>query len=148
MRFSLDEGLGFLGTRSSTRTISAGTQIRSYARVLRAYASACTICNLKHPQLLDAAHIIADTEPRGVPNVTNGLATCKIHHAAYDRYLLGITPDYEARIASDLLEEVDGPMLRHGLQDMHGRLIRLPINRNAGPARNSLAEKFARFLGR
>lgn len=158
VRFPLDHGLGFLGdpleySEDQRRYADSVVRTRLHqpifrARVLRAYASACTICDLKHPQLLDAAHIVADTDPRGVPNVTNGLAMCKIHHAAYDRDLLGITPDHEVRIASDLLEEVDGPMLRHGLQDMHGRLIRVPTNRNARPARDLLAEKFAQFLGR
>jgi predicted restriction endonuclease len=38
-----------------------------------------------HAALLDAAHIILDTEPQGEPTVRNGLALCKIHHAAYDR---------------------------------------------------------------
>ncbi|MDL9978530.1 HNH endonuclease [Microbacterium sp. ASV49] len=114
--------------------------------MLRAYASACTICDLKHAELLDAAHIVSDKEERGVPHVTNGLAMCKIHHAAYDRSLLGISPDYEVRIDRDLLDEIDGPMLRHGLQDMHGRHIRLPANRNARPDRELLSERFAQFV--
>lgn len=118
------------------------------ARVLVAYASACTICDLKHAELLDAAHILGDRHESGVPHVTNGLAMCKIHHAAYDRSLLGITADYEVRIDRELLDEVDGPMLRHGLQDMHGRSIRLPSNRNARPNRDRLAEKFAEFASR
>lgn len=115
------------------------------ARVLRAYASACAICNLKHAELLDAAHIIADGEDQGVAEVSNGLALCKIHHASYDRNLLGITPDYEVRIDPRLLDEVDGPMLRHGLQDMHGRRLTLPERRAEYPSKENLAERFARF---
>lgn len=115
------------------------------ARVLRAYASACAICNLKHAELLDAAHIIADGEDRGVAEVSNGLALCKIHHASYDRNLLGITPDYEVRIDRRLLDEVDGPMLRHGLQGMHGRRLTLPERRAEHPSKENLAERFARF---
>lgn len=77
--------------------------------------------------------------------VTNGLALCKIHHAAYDRNLLGITPDYEVRIDTELLKEVDGPMLRYGLQDMHGQKLTLPARSSERPARDSLARRFAEF---
>jgi putative restriction endonuclease len=115
------------------------------ARVLRAYSTACAICDLKHPELLDAAHIIADSDLEGVADVTNGLALCKIHHASYDRNLVGITPDYEVRIDRELLDEVDGPMLRHGLQDMHGRPLRLPKRKAEWPSRDRLATKFAGF---
>lgn len=115
------------------------------ARVLRAYDTSCAICNLKHAELLDAAHIIADSQTGGVAEVTNGLALCKIHHASYDQNLLGITPDYEVRIDRDLLEEVDGPMLRHGLQDMHGRPLTLPRRISDRPSRERLAEKYALF---
>lgn len=115
------------------------------ARVLRAYETSCAICNLKHAELLDAAHIIADAQAAGVAEVTNGLSLCKIHHASYDQNLLGITPDYEVRIDRDLLEEVDGPMLRHGLQDMHGRPLTLPRRAADHPSKKRLAEKFALF---
>lgn len=115
------------------------------ARVLRAYESSCAICNLKHAELLDAAHIVADAQLDGVAEVTNGLALCKIHHASYDQNLLGITPDYEVRIDKDLLEEVDGPMLRHGLQEMHGRSLTLPPRHTDRPSKDRLAHKFAAF---
>lgn len=115
------------------------------AKVLRAYASSCAICNLKHPELLDAAHIIADSEVGGVAEVTNGLALCKIHHASYDQNLLGITPEYQVRIDRGLLDEVDGPMLRHGLQDMHGRSLTLPRSKAEWPSRDRLALKFESF---
>lgn len=115
------------------------------ARVLRAYKATCAVCSLKHAELLDAAHIIGDGELGGLAHVTNGLALCKIHHASYDRNLLGISPDYEVRIDRDLLDEVDGPMLRHGLQDMHGRELVLPRRRADWPSRARLAERFAAF---
>jgi putative restriction endonuclease len=64
-------------------------------QILHAYSSACAVCHLKHSQLLDAAHIISDSKPRGEPVVPNGIAHCKIHHAAYDRNFMGIRPDRE-----------------------------------------------------
>jgi putative restriction endonuclease len=115
------------------------------ARVMHAYLSTCAICNLKHADLLDAAHIISDGDVNGIAHVTNGLALCKIHHAAYDRNLLGITPDYSVRINGALLDEVDGPMLRHGLQDMHGRPLTIPKRRAEQPSREALALRFAEF---
>lgn len=158
VRFPLEQGLTLFGdpllySEQQKRYADSIVRVRLHqplfrARVLNAYASACTVCDLKHAELLDAAHILGDRHESGVPHVTNGLAMCKIHHAAYDRSLLGITADYEVRIDRELLDEVDGPMLRHGLQDMHGRYIRLPSNRNARPNRDRLAEKFAEFASR
>ena len=115
------------------------------ARVLRAYSSTCAVCSLKHAELLDAAHIIADGETGGLAHVSNGLALCKIHHASYDRNLLGISPDFEVRIDRDLLDEVDGPMLRHGLQDMHGRRLVLPRSKAEWPSRDGLDQRFRSF---
>ncbi|BBX86811.1 HNH endonuclease [Mycolicibacterium aubagnense] len=100
---------------------------------------------LKHGKLLDAAHIIGDNKPHGAPVVQNGLSLCKIHHAAYDANLLGIDPDYVVRINRDLMEEVDGPMLRHGLQDMHGRPLTVPVRRRDRPDKERLAERFSEF---
>jgi putative restriction endonuclease len=51
-------------------------------RVLRAYRTACAVCSLRHEELLDAAHILPDGHPRGLPIVPNGLTLCKLHHAA------------------------------------------------------------------
>ena len=84
--------------------------------VVRAYGTRCAICRLAHGELLEAAHIYPDSDECGRPVVPNGLSLCSIHHTAYDRALLGITPDLEVRLDADLLAEIDGPMLRHGLR--------------------------------
>lgn len=85
---------------------------------MHVYANTCTVCHLNHPELLDAAHIVPDTEADGLAVVPNGLTLCKMHHAAYDRNLMGISPDYVVHINGDLLQEVDGPMLKHGLAEV------------------------------
>jgi putative restriction endonuclease len=41
-------------------------------RVLRAYQERCAICRLRHRELLEAAHILPDGDPRGEPIVSNG----------------------------------------------------------------------------
>ncbi len=114
-------------------------------RVLRAYQETCTVCRLRHSELLDAAHIIPDTDPRGLPEVSNGLALCKIHHAAFDRHILGIRPDHVIEIRADVLEEVDGPMLRHGLQERHGQRILLPRRHTDRPNPDHLEERYEQF---
>ena len=114
-------------------------------RVLRAYKTQCAICLLKHGELLDAAHIMPDSHELGVPEVSNGIALCKIHHAAYDQYFLGISPDYEVHINRELLAERDGPMLRYGIQEMNGRKIAMPSRVNEMPNVAALAFRFELF---
>jgi putative restriction endonuclease len=114
--------------------------------VLHAYSSRCAVCRLRHAELLDAAHITGDAEDGGDPVVPNGMALCKIHHAAFDRHFLGITPNHEVRINQRLLDEVDGPMLKHGLQEMHGTTITAPRSPFARPDPLGLEERYANFL--
>ncbi|WP_460364209.1 HNH endonuclease [Actinocorallia lasiicapitis] len=114
-------------------------------RVIQAYETTCAMCRLRHASLLDAAHILPDAHPEGVPSVSNGLALCKIHHAAYDQNILGISPDYRVEVRTDILAEVDGPMLRHGLQEMQGTLLTLPRHRIDRPSRTALEERYTTF---
>lgn len=114
--------------------------------VVSAYDERCAICSLHHPELLDAAHIIADSDDRGEPVVQNGLSLCKIHHAAYDRGILGVSPDYLVRIRSDILRERDGPMLRHGLQELEGSKLLLPTRVADRPDKDRLAQRFQEFM--
>ncbi|MBN1885818.1 MAG: HNH endonuclease [Candidatus Krumholzibacteriota bacterium] len=114
-------------------------------RVLTAYRQQCALCRLRHAELLDAAHIIPDGEPGGEPVVVNGIALCKLHHAAYDKFFLGIDPDYFIRVRRDILEEEDGPMLLHGLKGMDGNRIILPRAVDRRPSRERLEMRFGRF---
>jgi putative restriction endonuclease len=117
------------------------------SRVMLAYDESCAVCALHHRELLDAAHIIPDSDPLGLPVAPNGLALCKIHHAAYDQNILGIRPDYVVEIHHRLLDEIDGPMLRHGLQQHHGQsLMTTPKRRSDRPDAERLAIRYERFL--
>ncbi|MFD6894120.1 HNH endonuclease [Rhodococcus sp. NPDC060086] len=117
------------------------------ATVMRAYETRCTVCALGHGELLDAAHIVPDSNEAGIASVNNGLALCKIHHAAYDVNILGITPELIVEIRKDLLDEIDGPMLQHGLKERHGqKLMVLPPTRSERPDRDLLAISYERFL--
>ncbi|HET8528583.1 MAG TPA: HNH endonuclease [Gaiellaceae bacterium] len=114
-------------------------------RVLRAYASTCTICRLKEGRLLDAAHIAGDLEAHGEPIVPNGLSLCSIHHRAFDQNLVGVSPDYRVHVATQLLEEEDGPMLEL-LKGFHGQPIVVPATHAWRPDRDRLAERYERFV--
>ena len=74
---------------------------------------------MRHQELLDAAHITPDSDAEGEPVVSNGVALCKLHHAAFDRFFFAIRPDYVDRGAAVRpCCESDGPMLVVGLQQI------------------------------
>jgi len=75
----------------------------------------------------------------------HGLALCKIHHAAYDRNILGVRPDLRVEVRADILREIDGPMLRQGLQEMNGRTLTIPSARSSRPDPASLDERYELF---
>lgn len=121
-------------------------QQRFRINVLRAYRERCAICALKEPALVQAAHIIEDRSPEGIAAVINGIALCAIHHLAYDRNLLGIDPEGVVHIAGRLLNEVNGPMLKTGLQGFHGHSIVLPRRAADRPDPVRLQTRFERFV--
>lgn len=114
-------------------------------RVLTAYSSRCAICRLRHRELLDAAHILPDTHPRGEPVVPNGLSLCKIHHSAFDANIVGIRPDYVVEVRTDVLTERDGPMLRHGIQEIHRAALHVPRRVPLRPSLEHLEERYEEF---
>ena len=114
--------------------------------ILRAYRNQCALCRLRHNELLDAAHIVPDAEPGGEPVVRNGIALCRLHHAAFDRYFLAVRPDHIIEVRGDVLEEVDGPTLQHAIQGLHGQAIVLPRKLEEQPAPELLRLRYDRFL--
>ncbi len=133
------------------RYATAVTRVRLHQRafrerVLDAYRRQCAFCRLKHEELLDAAHIVPDSAPEGHPIVSNGLALCSLHHAAFDRYFIGLKPDYTIEVRHDLLVERDGPTLAHAIQGIHGRRIELPRHPENRPAIEGLTRRYERFL--
>lgn len=116
------------------------------AQVLTAYEERCAICRLRYVALLDAAHILPDGHPRGIPVVSNGLALCKLHHAAFDANLLGIRPDYIVEVHPAVQEAIDGPMLMHGLQEVHGSTLTVPKGHRVRPDPDRLEERYRLFI--
>lgn len=115
-------------------------------RVLQAYRHQCAFCRLKHAELLDAAHIIPDSEPEGEPVVSNGMALCRLHHSVFDRFFIGVRPDHVIQVRADLLAESDGPTLKHAIQALHGTKISLPRSPEQQPSIQLLTTRYEQFL--
>lgn len=115
------------------------------SRVLQAYRDMCAMCRLRHRELLDAAHILPDTDPLGEPVINNGVALCKLHHAAFDANIVGIRPDLVIEVRRDVLRETDGPMLRHGLQGLDGQAIIAPHSASLRPNVEFLEQRYELF---
>jgi len=120
-------------------------QVAFRERVMRAYKERCALCRLRHHELLDAAHITPDSELEGEPVVSNGLALCKLHHAAFDRFFFTVRPDYAIEVRPSILAESDGPMLIVGLQQIHGTRIHLPRRAKDLPDPQRLANRYELF---
>lgn len=150
---ALDESLRFLSDADSIDQRAYAVRLTRQrlhqpefrARVLLAYGTRCAMCQLHHAELLDAAHILADGHPRGNPVVPNGLSLCKIHHAAYDQNFIGVRPDLIIEVQTELLHESDGPMLKHGIQELAGAHLTIPRARSARPDRERLEERYEVF---
>lgn len=119
------------------------------SQVLLAYESKCAICRIRHTELLDAAHIIEDGKPHGQAIVPNGISLCKIHHAAFDANIVGIRPDLTLHVRDDVMDEVDGWMLKGGIQGVHNRRLDVvPAKKSLRPDPDRLDERYSVFLNR
>jgi putative restriction endonuclease len=113
--------------------------------VITAFNGRCALSGLPEPLLLDAAHIVSDTDEKfGQPVVPNGIPLSKIHHAAFDAHLIGIDPDYRLHVSERLLKQKDGPML-DALKGLKGGIIHLPSRAKDNPNRDRLALRFEHF---
>lgn len=117
-------------------------QAQFRAAVIAAYDGRCALSRLPEARLLDAAHIVVDTDERlGQPVVPNGLPLSKIHHAAFDAHLIGIDPDYRIHVSDQLMAQQDGPVLE-GLKSLNGQEMRRPRRDRDYPDRDRLAQRF------
>ena len=115
------------------------------SRVIHAYEMRCAVCRLPFRELLDAAHIKADSKG-GLATVSNGMALCKIHHGAFDSNIIGISPDYVVHVKESVLQTFDGPTLQHSIKEMNGESLRqIPRTKIDRPDRDLLAERFNEF---
>ena len=111
----------------------------------KAYQGRCAISGLSESDLLDAAHIIPDHQG-GQPEVSNGLLLSKIHHAAFDAHLIGITPDYRVQVSKRLREQdARRSDLLALLKKIDDKLIRRPRRKEDYPSRDCLAQRYEEF---
>ncbi|HNP36970.1 MAG TPA: HNH endonuclease [Woeseiaceae bacterium] len=146
LRYERDDTDDRVRRQYVTRQVRQRMHQRSFRdRVLRAYREQCSICRLRHADLLDAAHITPDSDEAGEPIVSNGLSLCKIHHAAFDRDYFGIRPDYRIVVRPEIMEEEDGPMLKAGLQQIDSSQLMLPRSLRERPDPDRLQARYKRF---
>lgn len=100
--------------------------------VLGAYDRRCSVCALKESPLLDGAHLVPDREELGAPRVQNGLSLCALHHRAFGRDLLGVTPELTVHVFCERLEAPDEEPTRI-VTRFHGRELRVPDHEEARP---------------
>ena len=77
--------------------------------VLSAYNNACCITGIARPELIEACHIIDWKEDeKNRLNPCNGLAMNTLFHRAYDKMLIGITPDLRIEISERMYDGLKG----------------------------------------
>ena len=132
--------------RYAFRTVKQRLHQASFREaVISAYRGRCSLSGLPEKRLLDAAHIIPDAnEQMGQPVVPNGLPLSKIHHAAFDAYLISIDPDYRVHVSNRLPDQHDGKML-DALKLLDGGKIHLPREPADFPDRDRLAQWYELF---
>ena len=82
----------------------------------------------------------------GRAGLQRGRASPRVAALAFDRNLLGIDPKGVVHIAGRLLREIDGPMLRTGLQGFHGGRIAVPRRPEERPDPHRLELRYERFV--
>lgn len=60
--------------------------------IIETYGSQCAACEIRHKELLDAAHILPVKDDSSIDNASNGLPLCATHHRAFDSGLLILDP--------------------------------------------------------
>ena len=103
--------------------------------VLQAYSHRCAVCPVSL-NLVDAAHIIPVKRPHSTDEVTNGLAFCRLHYAAYDSGLLGVKSDYSVLLNPQAIERLQALGFTHGLDEFRSLLrpsLRHPAQQEVRP---------------
>jgi len=111
-------------------------------RVLGAYSNRCAFCGVQL-ELIDAAHIIPVVAQTSTDETTNGVALCKLHHAAFDRNLVSFDERYRIEISDSEVSRLKEANLIGGLKEFK-RCIRtaiiMPNDRRDYPSPKYIAE--------
>lgn len=109
--------------------------------VLHAYRQRCAVCELQIRPLLEAAHIVPDSDG-GSASVNNGLGLCVLHHRAFDCGILGVTTDFTVSIDDERLHANDR-FAEQALRFFDGRLIALPRREEDRPSPEALSRRMS-----
>jgi len=103
--------------------------------VLSGYRDECAVCGMPIRALLTASHIVgwAD-DPANRMNPRNGLCLCTLHHAAFDRGVLLVEPNYRIVIDALAKQFSDNEAVEVYLLRYEGRQIRLPDRWHPDPS--------------
>ncbi|HEY8506447.1 MAG TPA: HNH endonuclease, partial [Gemmataceae bacterium] len=115
--------------------VQAVRDARFRPAVLQAYSHQCALCPISL-NLVDAAHIIPVKRPHSTDDPTNGLALCRLHHAAYDSGLVGVRSDYSILLNPRVLDRLRELDFVRGLDEFRSLLrdrIRHPVEPEVRP---------------
>ena len=102
-------------------TMRAHREARFRPEVLRAYGHQCACCSVSL-NLVDAAHIIPVRQAGSTDEVVNGLALCRLHHAAFDNGLIGVRSDYRIVENPRVIERLTDLNFLRGIDEFRGLL--------------------------
>lgn len=95
--------------------------------VMSAYNFHCCISGVNIAELLEACHIVDwSQDERNRVNPKNGLCMNSFFHKAYDKHLLGITPDMRIVVSEKLLQGSTEISFFNYLKTIDGKKILLP----------------------
>lgn len=95
--------------------------------VLSSYNNRCCISGIGNIELLEACHIVGWSEnTANRTNPQNGLCMNSFFHKAYDKHLLGITPDMRIVVSEELLQGSTEISFFNYLKTINGKKILLP----------------------
>ena len=138
---------GEVGERKRSYSLATGKRRNHQAwfsgRTKAAYRYRCAFSGLPLGGLLVGAHIKAD-EHGGPASVTNGICMSTLHHAAFDRYLIGVEPDLRIHVAESVIRAHDAALLA-SLQALAGGRLRAPVQPDARPHAEFLEWRFSKF---
>lgn len=111
-------------------------------RVLGAYGHRCAVCGVQL-ELIEAAHIIPVAATTSTDETRNGIALCKLHHAAYDRNLISFDERYKIEVNAAEVARLTAVNRVLGLRQFREYLltaILLPSDRRDYPPPEYIAE--------
>lgn len=140
-------GLELSAIEDDDRRKFVSTIVRRYRaadfrrRVLGAYGFRCAMCGLQL-NLIDAAHIIPVAVSGSSDETFNGVALCKLHHAAFDAGLVSFNEEFLVEISGSKIERLASMQIHGGIEEFRAMLktaIILPSDKRDYPTREVIA---------